>query len=222
MTSEHRSPLAPTSRCRRPDFALLADPTWLPADGSIWCVTDEELVLLARQGDTGAFDELVIRHQAAVYRAALSALRIREDAEEVAQDAFVRAWSGLRHFRGEASFKTWVLTIVWRRAIGRRRSIANWWRRRTHIEAAGSMQDPRERADDATRDKELRGHITRAIEALTPKLRDAFLLAQAGEYDYDEIGAMLRIPVGTVKWRVSEARRQVRARLAGLGYVDTR
>ena len=212
-----------------PDFlrahrlqGVVADPTCLPVEGSIGCVTDEELVLLARRGDTGAFDELVLRHQAAVYRAALSALRIREDAEEVAQDAFVRAWSGLRRFRGDASFKTWVLTIVWRQAIGRRRTVTSWWRRRARIEDAAPLHDVRERPDDATRDRELRTHIATAIEALTPKLRDALLLAQAGEYEYDEIGAMLRIPVGTVKWRVSEARRQVRARLAGLGYVDAR
>lgn len=185
-------------------------------------MTDEELVLLARQGDTGAFDELVVRHQGAVYRAALSALRLREDAEEVTQDAFVRAWSGLRRFRGDASFKTWVLTIVWRQAISRRRNVMHWWRRRDRIEDAPPIQDLRSRADDATRDRELRSHITAAIEALTPKLRDTLLLVQAGEYEYDEIGAMLRIPVGTVKWRVSEARRLVRARLAAMGYVDAR
>lgn len=84
---------------------LLADPTCLPVEVSVVCVTDEELVLLARQGDTGAFDELVIRHQAAVYRAALAALRVPEVAEDVAQEAFASAWSTLERFRREASFK---------------------------------------------------------------------------------------------------------------------
>lgn len=55
---------------------------------------------------------------------------------------------------------------------------------------------------------------------MTPKLRDALLLVQAGEYDYEQIAAMLKIPVGSVKWRVFEARRRVKARLAALGYVD--
>jgi RNA polymerase sigma-70 factor (ECF subfamily) len=64
-------------------------------------VTDEELVLLARQGDTSAFDQLVVRYQSAVYRAALAALRVPEDAEDAAQEAFVRAWSTLKRFRGE-------------------------------------------------------------------------------------------------------------------------
>jgi RNA polymerase sigma-70 factor (ECF subfamily) len=64
-------------------------------------VTDEELVLLARQGDTSAFDQLMVRHQAAVYRSALAALRVPEGAEDAAQEAFVRAWSTLKRFRGE-------------------------------------------------------------------------------------------------------------------------
>lgn len=69
------------------------DPTPRVLTGSIRCVTDDELVLLARQGDTAAFDQLVVRHQVAVYRAAMAALRNTDEAEEAAQDAFVRAWS---------------------------------------------------------------------------------------------------------------------------------
>jgi RNA polymerase sigma-70 factor (ECF subfamily) len=183
-------------------------------------VTDEELVLLARQGDTSAFDQLVIRHQAAVYRAALAALRVPEDAEDVAQEAFVSAWSTLGRFRGDASFKTWVLTIAWNRASNRRRMRMNWWRLTAPLTETLLVVASGDAPDEDVRSRELRTHIGRAIETLTPKLRDAFLLAQAGEYEYDEIGAMLRIPVGTVKWRVSEARRKVRARLAELGYVD--
>jgi DNA-directed RNA polymerase specialized sigma24 family protein len=64
--------------------------------------------------------------------------------------------------------------------------------------------------------------VAAAIDALSPKLRDALLLAQSGEHDYEAIGTLLKIPVGTVKWRVSEARKKVRARLAALGYIDAR
>ena len=73
---------------------------------------------------------------------------------------------------------------------------------------------------DALRHRDLARHATVAIDALSPKLRDALLLAQSGDYGYDEVAAMLKVPVGTVKWRVSEARRQVRQRLAALGFVD--
>ena len=198
---------------------MLADPTWIPGRGSIGSVTDEELVLLARQGDTSAFDQLVIRHQAALYRAALAALRVPQDAEDVSQEAFVRAWSTLERFRGEASFKTWLLTIAWNRAISRRRTRMNWWRRMAPLTDTLTAVASSDAPDGDLRSRELRAHIGRAIEALTPKLRDALLLAQSGEYAYNEIGAMLSIPEGTVKWRVSEARRKVRQRLVALGYV---
>jgi len=62
----------------------------------------------------------------------------------------------------------------------------------------------------------------RAIGKLTPKLRDVLLLAQSGDYSYGEIAEMLGIPLGTVKWRVAEARKHVRRQMAGAGYVDAR
>lgn len=185
-------------------------------------MSDEELVDLARRGDADAFDQLVIRHQAVVYRAALAALRVAEDAEEVAQDAFVRAWRNLHRFRGDSAFRTWLLTIAWNCAMSRRRTITTWFRRRVAmddvIEPAGE-----ERAQDlAVHDQELVRRTAAAIQALSPKLRDALLLAQSGDYGYDEIGRMLDVPVGTVKWRVSEARRKVREQLVAVGYMDAR
>jgi RNA polymerase sigma-70 factor, ECF subfamily len=85
------------------------------------CVTDAELVALARQGDQQAFGELVTRHQAAVYRAALAAVGSAAEAEDAAQEAFISAYRRLGAFRGDASFKTWLLTIAWNEAINRRR-----------------------------------------------------------------------------------------------------
>ena len=183
---------------------------------------DEELVLLARQGDPDAFDQLVVRHQSAVYRAALAAMRVPQDAEEVAQDAFVRAWSNLGRFRGESSFKTWLLTIAWNQAMSRRRSLTRRFRRAVAIEEAAEPIDAGRSQDATLHDAQLQLHAQQAIQALSPTLRDALLLAQSGDYAYDEIGAMLKVPVGTVKWRVSEARRKVRVELARLGYVNAR
>jgi RNA polymerase sigma-70 factor (ECF subfamily) len=183
-------------------------------------VTDEELVLLARQGDPDAFDQLVVRHQSVVYRTALAALRVPQDAEEVAQDAFVRAWSNLGRFRGDSSFKTWLLTITWNQAMSRRRSLAQWFRRAIAIDQAAEPIDRNRSPHLAIQDAELLQQVQEAILALSPTLRDALLLAQTGEHAYHEIGAMLRVPTGTVKWRVSEARRKVRLQLARSGYVD--
>ena len=192
---------------------------------SIVCVTDADLVTRARQGDAAAFGELVDRHRTAVYRAALAALGSHEDAEDAAQDAFLLAYRRIESFRGQASFKTWLLTIAWHQAINRRRSLASAWRRmvapKTEEEATSMMANiavAERTPEQAAADQQLRRGIRDAIRALSPKLRDALLLAQAGEYSYEEIAAMLKAPVGTIKWRVSEARRGVRAYLRERGY----
>jgi RNA polymerase sigma-70 factor (ECF subfamily) len=187
--------------------------------GSIGCVTDDELVRLAQAGDAGAFDQLVVRHQAAVFRAALAALRVPEEAEEAAQDALIRAWQKLGSFRGDASFRTWLLSIAWNRALSRRRSIVAWVARRAPVEAADHVRGGGKGPLEALHDQDLARRVAAAIEQLSPKLRDALLLAQSGEYGYDEVAAMLKVPVGTLKSRVFDARRQVRQRLAALGYV---
>jgi len=206
----------------RRTLLILPDQTIADGRRSIERVTDEELVLLARQGDPDAFDQLVARHQSAVYRAALAALRVREDAEEVTQDAFIRAWRALDRFRGESSFRTWMLRIAWNRAISKRRSLASWLRRATPMDDVAEPAAAGEGQHEWMQSVELQAHATDAIQALTPKLRDALLLAQSGEYQYDEIARMLGIPLGTVKWRISEARRKVRETLAALGYVDAK
>lgn len=173
----------------------------------------------ARTGDADAFDQLVARHQAGAYRAALAALRNPHDAEEAAQDGLVRAWSSLGRFRGDSSFRTWLLTIVWNCALSRRRSVVRWLRRTAPLDEAMTLPGSASGPFGEMRDLETRQHVGQAIEQLTPKLRDALLLAQSDEYDYGEIALMLKIPLGTVKWRVSEARRQVRGRLQAMGYV---
>ena len=183
-------------------------------------MTDDELVRLAQAGDAGAFDQLVIRHQSAVFRAALAALRSPEEAEEAAQDALVRAWQKLGAFRGESAFRTWLLSIAWNRALSRRRSIGSWFARRAPIEAADHVRGNGAGPLEAMGQRDLEQHVAAAIDQLSPKLRDALLLAQSGEYGYSEVAAMLNVPVGTLKSRVFDARRQVKQRLAALGYVS--
>lgn len=204
---------------------------------SIDCVTDAELVERARQGDPAAFGQLVDRHRSAVFRAALAALGSAADAEDAAQEAFLTAYRKLSSFRGEASFKTWLLTIAWHQAMNERRSLKRWWRLvedRGRVDAsadAASETDLGERrsADAALSDRSpeqilgdarLRRDIERAIRDLPRKLRDPLLLAQSGEYRYEEIGAMLKAPLGTIKWRISEARRIVKERLRQRGYTN--
>ena len=191
------------------------------------CVSDVDLVARARQGDSAAFGELVDRHRNAVYRAALAALGSHADAEDVAQDAFLMAYRRLDSFRGEASFKTWLLTIAWHHAINRRRSLTRVWRRMLNPKSdqeaelvTATLAAPDPTPEQAAAQDQLRRAVRQAIRTLSPKLRDALLLAQAGEYSYQDIGAMLRAPIGTIKWRVSEARRIIRKHLQERGYGD--
>jgi RNA polymerase sigma-70 factor, ECF subfamily len=191
------------------------------------CVSDVDLVARARQGDPAAFGELVERHRAAVYRAALAALGSHADAEDAAQDAFLLAFRRLDSFRGDASFKTWLLTIAWHQAINRRRSLSRVWRRviapKDQEEAEAVLENLAAAGltpEGTAAHRQLGQEVRRAIRALSPKLRDTLLLAQSGEYTYEEIGTMLNAPLGTIKWRVSEARRVVRTTLRAQGYDD--
>jgi RNA polymerase sigma-70 factor, ECF subfamily len=195
------------------------------ASVSTVCVTDGELVTQARAGNQAAFGELVDRHRTAVYRAARAALGSHADAEDAAQDAFLVAFRRLDTFRGEASFKTWLLTIAWHQAINRRRSVTRLLRRIVEpaVNEEGDVLEAQFAAtgptpEQAALERQSRRAIRAEIVRLPRKLRDALLLAQSGEHTYDEIGAMLGVAVGTIKWRVSEARRVVKQRLREQGY----
>ena len=132
-------------------------------------VTDEELVARARQGDTHAFGELVTRHQAAVVRTAFVVCRSREEADEVAQEALVSAWRRLSTFRGEAQFKTWLLTITWRHALTRRGSA---WRRlfRTARQPDDAAFELRSEAPSAERSVVAAGDTLRRVHGLVDAL----------------------------------------------------
>jgi RNA polymerase sigma-70 factor (ECF subfamily) len=191
---------------------------------------DLALVRQAQSGDVEAFGELVERNRRAVFRAALAAVGNATEADDVAQEAFVTAFQKLSGFRGESSFKTWLLTITWRKAIDRRKSVTRWVQKivapQTHGES-GDEWDPMEglasggqSQEDELMTADLQRRLRPLIASLPKKLRDALLLAGSGDHSYDEIGRMLKIPTGTVKWRVSEARKVLKQKMASMGYDD--
>jgi RNA polymerase sigma-70 factor (ECF subfamily) len=171
----------------------------------------------ARAGDEAAFGCLVDTYQRVAVRAAMAALGRREDAEDVAQEAFLLAWRKLAGFRGDSSFRTWLLTIVWRKALDRRRSRLLWWRLAAPhgddapFDAVAVSAATPERLT-VGRDEVAR--VRREIARLSPTLRDTLLLAASGEHTYEQIAQMLGAPIGTIKWRVAEARRRVSERLS--------
>jgi RNA polymerase sigma-70 factor (ECF subfamily) len=185
-------------------------------------VSDAELVEQARQGNDAAFGQLVERYQTAVFRAALAALGSKEEAEDAAQDAFLAAYRKLHMFRGDASFKTWLLAITWRHALDRRGSLMRRLRRVFAVDDAGwpQIEHPAPSQEQALVRRELREQVRAVVKTLPAKYRDALLLSTSGNHTFEEIAGILRVPVGTAKWRVFEARRQLKRKLAGLGYVD--
>src|SRR5436190_3223842 len=108
-----------------------------PLDRSNRAMDERALLDRARAGDQVAFRDLVDAHRDRAYGLALRIVRVSSDAEEVAQDAFVRAWLALPRFRGDASFSTWLYRIVARRAFDRAEVLKRRRHRETDAEAAG-------------------------------------------------------------------------------------
>ena len=182
-------------------------------------MTDEELVARALKGMPEAWAELVHRHHGAVFRAAHAALVSRADADDAAQEAWIAAWKALADFRGRSSFRTWLLAIAWRKALDRRRGVAGWMRmlRIERGEDDGRFVELTASGIDAEAmalDRTARARMKALVKGLPRAHRDALLLVATQDLTYAEAAAVLDEPVGTVKWRVSDARRLLRERMA--------
>ena len=195
-------------------------PTPDPRGQSTGLVTDEDLVARAQGGNHDAWTELVHRHHAAVFRAAHAALVSSADADDAAQEAWIAAWKALGEFRGQSAFRTWLLTIAWRKALDRRRGVAAWMRMlridRSADDVAGAVEliAAGASAEANALDHAARGRVKRLVKGLPRAHRDALLLMATRDVPYAEAAEMLGIPVGTLKWRVSDARRMLRERMA--------
>ena len=205
-------------------------PTGLDPGTTKVCVTDLELVERAREGDSDAFGILVERHHRAALRAAVAALGRPDEADDAVQEAWMAARDRLEGFRGDAAFRTWLLAIVWHKATDRRRGVTRWLARLVSLDGGtaavagettpllafvdSGTATPERRALDGEQQRTVAG----LVRALSPKLRDPLLLIGSGDYSYNEVASMLGQPVGTVKWRVSEARKQLRVKLTRLGF----
>ena len=175
---------------------------------------EQRLVAAARGGDEGAFEALVRLYEKRVFALAVRMCGSREDAAEASQEAFLAAWQGLAFFRGESSFSTWLYRLTSNACVDLLR------REGRHRAAAGPSLDDEEAGldvpdqtlspqDEAER-RELRESIDRGLEALTPEHRQVLVLREMHQLSYDEIADVLSLDVGTVKSRISRARKQLR------------
>jgi len=185
---------------------------------------DQLLVDRFKRGDGSAFDEMVGRYWNRIYSMVNQLLRNPQDAEEVTQDAFIRAHRGLSNFRGESAFSTWLYQIATNLARNR---YWYWWRRKrdksVSIDAPLSSEGEAtladvipaevETPDDITVTQELVSRIGHGMERLGAKHREILILRNVKNLSYEEIADILHISIGTVKSRIARARESLRAKL---------
>jgi RNA polymerase sigma-70 factor (ECF subfamily) len=170
----------------------------------------------ARGGDSGAFQVLVERYRTRVYGLALRIVRSAPDAEEVAQDAFLRAWLALPRFRGEASFSTWIYRITARRAFDRLETLRLRRGREAGIEAAEGTAAPQEGAPRSAQARQLE----RLVAALPPAQRAAVTLYYLQDRSVEQVAEALGMPENTVKTHLNRARAGLRAAWLARGGED--
>jgi RNA polymerase sigma-70 factor (ECF subfamily) len=176
-------------------------------------VDDKALVKRAQQGNQEAFAKLVTRHQRYVYNLAYRLLRDTDEAEDLAQEAFLRAWRGLGGFRGEAKFTTWLYRVVtnlcYNRLNGLRRQLVDVNADDVDLLASPSDKDPPVVAEAAER----RAFLHRQIAALPDKYQLVITLFYLQGFSYQEIAQVLDLPLGTVKTHLYRARERLKQQL---------
>ncbi len=156
------------------------------------------------------FEERVADSSALAFRVALGVLRHREDAEDVAQEAFLRAQRGFAALRDRERFRAWLVRTAFRLALDRRRGDR---RRGAREEAWGAQPVPTASVEDEVARRQVRERVGEAIDALPEKLRIVTVLAAIEEQDLASVARLLELPEGTVKSRLHLARKALAERL---------
>ena len=181
-------------------------------------LTDEELVALATAGDLDCFNQLVARWERPIYALAYRTLGREEDARDVVQEAFLRAFRGLRNFRGDAKFSSWLYRITL--------NLCRDWIRRERrtpvsqapdgidiIELAGETE-PSESIEDLVSRKDMARAVERAMARLPEEQRTAIVLKEYHGLTFQEIAELVGCPLSTVKTRLYQGLIVLRRELA--------
>jgi RNA polymerase sigma-70 factor (ECF subfamily) len=155
------------------------------------------------------FEACLTQSSTLAFRVAYSVLRHREDAEDVAQEAFARAYRRFRQLRDPRQFRAWLVRMTWRLAINRQRTD----RRRACRELAHTDAPPAITTVEMLTARERAEQLWRAIDALPEKLRLVIVLVSIEGHDIGEVALLLGLPQGTVKSRLFGARRRLREQL---------
>jgi RNA polymerase sigma-70 factor (ECF subfamily) len=171
-------------------------------------VDESQLIDEVLRGDMAAARRLYDAHLGAVYRLAMGMTGDPALAQEAAQDTFVRVFRGLRGFRRKAALSTWIHQVALSSTCNLMRAHRRWNQRRAEVEEADQVAHETPRAEPDLRDK-----LYAAIEALPEIYRSVFVMHELEGHDHEQIGALLGIPTGTSKARLSSARSKLREAL---------
>lgn len=186
---------------------------------------DEErrLIRLAKDGDGEAFAVLMRTHQDPVYRLALRMTGSEQDAQDVSQEVFLKAYTELANFRGDSRLSVWLYRVTMNLCVDLQRKK----KRRPTVSLV--QEDPEGEAEEMEfpdlryapetqmERRELQEAIADALSRLSPQHREILLLREYGDYSYEELARMLRLTEGTVKSRLARAREKVAAKLIAAG-----
>jgi RNA polymerase sigma-70 factor (ECF subfamily) len=195
-------------------------------------VSDLSLVRRVQRGDKGAFDALVLKYQHKVVKLVMRYVRNPAEAEDIAQEAFIKAYRALPQFRGDSAFYTWLYRIAINTAknavVSRDRSPIDFDLDLQNSDESYDMQGrlkDSETPEALTLTEEIRSTVNSAIDALPEDLRTAIVLRELEGLSYEEIADAMGCPVGTVRSRIFRAREAIDRRLrevfeGGLGRAE--
>ena len=186
--------------------------------------SDWELVQRSQAGDHEAFRELVERYQRKIAALALGMLRNREDASDVVQETFAKAYTNLDRFKGDSALYTWLYRIAFNLCVDHQRRDARHATVPLEVDERGGGppsplpegEPPRDDPFERTRDAQIGRRLDEAIRSLTPEHRAVILLREIEGLSYEEISHVLQVPKGTVMSRLHYARLQLQTRLRGV------
>jgi len=182
-------------------------------------IREQEWIAAAGQGDQDAFEKLVRLYEKRVLALTQRMCKNPEDAAEAAQEAFLAAWQGLKNFRGESSFSTWLYRLASNACVdllrreGRRQAAVSLDDEDVNLDIPASIPSPQEEAER----RELGEQIEAGLRALSPEYRVVLVLREVHQLRYEEIAGALGLDLGTVKSRISRGRKRLRAFLLERG-----
>ena len=191
-----------------------------------WPTVEAQFIDRLKHGDAAAFETLVHERSGEIYGLLYRLTENSEEARDLTQETFLRAFQSINHFRGDSDLKTWIYRI----AINQARNRWRWWRRRRHdstVSIDSTDVDGRQslvatlRSDSSsdpeqdTLAHERKRALRKALSGLRRVYREAVILRDIEGFAYEEIAATLEISVGTVKSRLARGRQELRRKLEG-------